>query len=84
MPKASRATTRGVTESQGQFFIESLAEHNPAYLNDSIVRVGEKRVMYPGDKVRVGKITLTFGLRQGVTQNMPNMQRTTVDPKTNA
>jgi len=72
-----------VTESQGQFFIESLAEHNPAYLNDSIVRVGEKRVMYPGDRIRVGKITLTFGLRQGMTQNIPNvqgMQRTVVDP----
>lgn len=72
-----------ITESQGQFFIESLAEHNPAYLNNSMVRVGEKRAMHPGDKIRVGKITLTFGLRHGTTQDAPSMRRTTVDPKTN-
>lgn len=59
-----------VTEHEGQFFIESLAEHNPVYLNGSIVRVGEKRLMQAGDKVRVGKITLTFGLRQGMTQSV--------------
>ncbi|MDW8298884.1 MAG: FHA domain-containing protein [Anaerolineae bacterium] len=61
-----------VTESQGQFYIESLAEHNPVYLNGAMVRLGEKRVMYPGDKVRVGQITLTFGIRQSATQYISN------------
>ncbi|MFQ3536440.1 MAG: FHA domain-containing protein [Aggregatilineales bacterium] len=73
-----------ITEDNGQFYIESLAEHNPAYLNNSIVRIGERRVMYPGDKVRVGQITLTFGLRTGLTQNIPNLhdpsQQTIIEP----
>jgi hypothetical protein len=65
-----------ITESQGQFYIESLAEHNPAYLNGQIVRVGEKRMLNSGDKVRVGQISLTFGLRQATTQSIPNRPRT--------
>jgi hypothetical protein len=74
-----------VTEDQGQFYLESLAEHNPAYLNGSIVRFGEKRVMYPGDKIRIGQITLTFGVRTGTTQSVPNMPQgqTIIDPNFN-
>jgi hypothetical protein len=52
-----------LTEDDGQFFLESLADHNPAFLNGSIVRVGEKRVLIPGDMVGVGKITLVFSTR---------------------
>lgn len=52
-----------VIEDDGEYFLESLADHNPAYLNDSIVRIGEKRLLMQGDKVRVGKIMLTFGVR---------------------
>ncbi len=63
-----------LTEEGGQFYIESLAEHNPAYLNGELVRVGDKRVMYPGDKLRIGQITLTFGLRSGLTQSVSNPQ----------
>jgi hypothetical protein len=66
-----------LTESDGQFYIESLAEHNPAYLNGSMVRVGEKRLLSSGDKVRVGQITLTFGLRQASTQHI---QQTAIEP----
>lgn len=62
-----------LTESDGQFYIESLADHNPAYLNGSMVRVGEKRLLSPGDRVRVGQITLTFGIRQGATQHVSNV-----------
>lgn len=58
-----------LTEDRGQFYIESLADHNPAYLNEGMVRLGEKRLLMPGDQVRCGKITLTFGVRQtGATQ----------------
>lgn len=63
-----------VTENRGQFYIESLAEHNPVYLNGSMVRVGEKRLLNPGDRVRIGQIALTFGIRQGMTQSVPNAQ----------
>jgi hypothetical protein len=52
-----------VSEDDGEYFLESLADHNPAYLNDSIVRMGEKRLLMQGDKIRVGKISLTFGVR---------------------
>lgn len=60
-----------LTADQNKFFVESIADHNPAYLNGSIVRVGDKRLLMPGDKIEVGKITLSFGLRgQTVQQNV--------------
>jgi hypothetical protein len=62
-----------MTEDKGKFYLESIADHNPAYLNSSIVRVGDKRLLMPGDKIEVGKITLSFGLRgQTVQQNVQN------------
>jgi pSer/pThr/pTyr-binding forkhead associated (FHA) protein len=54
-----------ITEQAGQYFLESLADHNPTYLNDGMVRVGERRLLQPDDKIRVGKFVLTFGIRQG-------------------
>ncbi|MCC7206383.1 MAG: FHA domain-containing protein [Anaerolineae bacterium] len=70
-----------MTEDKGKFYLESIADHNPAYLNGSIVRVGDKRLLMPGDKIEVGKITLSFGLRgQTVQQNVQN-QSTVIGPE---
>jgi hypothetical protein len=55
-----------ITELKGQYYLEGLAEKNPTYLNEQEIMVGEKRSLKAGDKIRVGKIMLTFGLR--VTQ----------------
>lgn len=52
-----------ITESDGQYFLENLAKQNPLYLNESEVRSGEKRFLQPGDKIRLGKIILVFGIR---------------------
>jgi hypothetical protein len=49
-----------ITERGGQYFLEGLAERNPTLLNDRELTVGEKRALKPGDKIRVGKIVLTF------------------------
>jgi FHA domain len=53
-----------ISEQSGQYFIESMADHNPTYLNDGLVRVGERRLLQPEDKIRVGKFSLTFGIKQ--------------------
>ncbi len=53
-----------ITERSGQYFLEGLAERNPTLLNDREMLVGEKRVLKPGDKIRVGKIVLTFNTQR--------------------
>lgn len=66
-----------LTEEGGNYYLESLAEHNPAYLNGSIVRMGEKRRLEQNDRIRVGQISLTFVLRSsGTTQNPAGGQGT--------
>jgi hypothetical protein len=60
-----------LTEEGGNYYLESLAEHNPAYLNGSMVRMGEKRRLENNDRIRVGQITLTFTLRSTGTGNNP-------------
>ncbi len=52
-----------IVEQAGQYFIESMSDHNPTYLNDGLVRAGERRILGTGDKIRVGKFTLAFGTR---------------------
>ena len=54
-----------ITEQNSQFFLESMADHNPTYLNEGMVREGERRLLQSDDKIRVGKFSLTFGIKQG-------------------
>ncbi len=51
-----------ITEQNGEFFLESMTDHNPTYLNDGMIRAGERRFLQPDDKIRVGKFALTFGV----------------------
>jgi hypothetical protein len=53
-----------ITEQGGQFFIESITDNNPTYLNDGLIRMGERRFLQTGDKIRVGKFEFTFTIRQ--------------------
>lgn len=53
-----------IVEQAGQYFIESMSDHNPTYLNDGLVRAGERRILAPDDKIRAGKFTLTFGIKE--------------------
>jgi hypothetical protein len=67
-----------ITEEKGKFFLESLADHNPAHLNGSIVRIGDKRLLMAGDKLTIGKITLSFGLRGQTIQQGAQMHSTVI------
>ena len=49
-----------ITERGDQYFLESMAERNPTFLNDEELVVGEKRRLSPGDVIQVGKIRLAF------------------------
>jgi len=53
-----------ITEQGGQFFIESITDHNPTFLNEGLIRMGERRFLQSGDKIRVGKFAFTFTIRQ--------------------
>jgi len=52
-----------ILEQNGQFFLENIVDHNPTYLNDSLIRAGERRMLEVGDKIRVGKFTLIFNFK---------------------
>jgi hypothetical protein len=52
-----------VSEKGGQFFIESLNPRNPTYINDQALDYQQEHILQPGDRIRVGKIVLTFNLR---------------------
>jgi hypothetical protein len=53
-----------LTEQNGQYYLEGLAERNPTFLNDRELLRGEKRALLPGDEIRVGKVVLTFNLQR--------------------
>jgi hypothetical protein len=52
-----------ISEKGGQFFIESLNPRNPTYINDQALNYQQEHILQPGDRVRVGRIVLTFNLR---------------------
>ncbi len=52
-----------ISEQNGQYFLESMNERNPTFLNDSTVQVGERRMLQTGNKIRVGRISLVFGIK---------------------
>ncbi len=61
--EGSKAVSRhhaGITEQDGQYFVESMSSNNPTYLNDGLIRSGERRFLESGDKIRVGHFILTF------------------------
>jgi hypothetical protein len=49
-----------ITERNGQYFIEGIADRNPTFVNDRELVIGEKRALQSGDKICVGKILLRF------------------------
>ena len=54
-----------ITFSEGRYFIEPLAEHNPVFLNGKELPVYSKREIRNGEKLSFGnkKLTLTFSTR---------------------
>jgi len=52
-----------ISENGGQFFIESLNPRNSTFINDQALDYQQEHILQPGDRVRVGKIVLTFNLR---------------------
>ncbi len=52
-----------ITERAGQYFIEAASERNPTILNEREIGQSQKVVLKSGDRIRVGKIVLVFGLR---------------------
>jgi hypothetical protein len=49
-----------ITEEGGVFYIESLSERNPTYVNDAPLRFGIRSVLRAGDRLLAGKTSLTF------------------------
>jgi pSer/pThr/pTyr-binding forkhead associated (FHA) protein len=51
-----------VTFSEGRYFVEPLAEHNPVFLNGKEIPVNSKREIKHNDKLAIGrhKITMVF------------------------
>jgi len=52
-----------ITEQGGNYFLECVAEHNPVYLDDGLLRIGERRLLQPDGRIRLGKIELTFDVK---------------------
>jgi hypothetical protein len=49
-----------ITEQGGSFFIESVNQHNPTFVNDGRLRMGVKYPLPPGARIQVGKMNLMF------------------------
>lgn len=49
-----------ITEAAGEFYVESLSDRNPSYVNDTPLRFGVKTLLHAGDRVLMGRISLTF------------------------
>ena len=65
MPEA-RSVSRphgSITERDGVYLIESLAQHNLVRLNGEEIQMGERRSLKTGDELLFGKILLTFRLK---------------------
>ncbi|HVO43951.1 MAG TPA: FHA domain-containing protein [Aggregatilineales bacterium] len=64
--EASKSVSRHharIMEQNGQYYLEAVAENNPTFLNGGAVRLGERRLLAPGDAITVGTITLIFGTK---------------------
>jgi FHA domain len=49
-----------ITEAAGQFYVEGLSDRNPTYVNDAPLRFGVKTLLHAGDRILMGRISLTF------------------------
>jgi hypothetical protein len=49
-----------ITEAAGQFYVEGLSDRNPTYVNDAPLRFGVKALLHAGDRILMGRISLTF------------------------
>jgi hypothetical protein len=52
-----------IMEQNDQYYLESMADNNPTYLNGGLVRLGERRLLESGDTITVGSIKLIFGTK---------------------
>ena len=54
-----------------------MSERNPALLNGETIFVGERRSLREGDKIMIGKISLTFKMHEsaGVAGNAPTIRQ---------
>jgi hypothetical protein len=49
-----------ITEAAGEFYVEGLSDRNPTYVNDAPLRFGVKMLLHAGDRILMGRISLTF------------------------
>lgn len=52
-----------ITEENDQYFIQPLSPRNPTYVNNTPLNPDARIVLQPGDRIRVGKISLVFNQR---------------------
>jgi len=51
-----------IVYANGQYYVESINEQNPTYLEDVRLTAWQRKPIHPGDRIRVGKTTLIFKL----------------------
>ena len=49
-----------IMEAAGEFYVEGLSDRNPTYVNDAPLRFGVKTLLHAGDRILMGRISLTF------------------------
>lgn len=68
LPKSQRISRRHaqITEKDGRYFLESLVDNNPTYLNDESLETGRKYPLKSEDTITLGKseIALAFVVRE--------------------
>jgi pSer/pThr/pTyr-binding forkhead associated (FHA) protein len=75
-----------ITFSEGHYFIEPLAEHNPVFLNNKEIPLNNKREIKNHDKIAIGrhKITMVFETQRASAPRMdePKFQAASKLPPT--
>jgi pSer/pThr/pTyr-binding forkhead associated (FHA) protein len=65
-----------ITFSEGRYFIEPLAEHNPVFLNGKEIPLNSKREIKNNDKIAIGrhKITMVFETQRAGSPSIAELQ----------
>jgi hypothetical protein len=52
-----------ITMSDGSFFIEQIQDHNPTYVDETVLEIGVKHPLPAGAEIRLGRLILKFNVR---------------------
>ena len=52
-----------ITMRDGSFFIEQIQDHNPTFVDETVLELGVKHPLAAGSQIRLGRLTLKFNVR---------------------